>query len=349
MNVRKLFGIRILGFYLFTFLIFSGWTSFAQESECPSLDFRDRYSGVKNQGFHQLCWAFTGSSLLEEQLCLQDPSQCGKALSPIDVSSCPFRYGMEHEESTITDGLLCGLQKGICEESLAPYKDIRFTNSLFWGALDPRMKRSPLVSAFHAAKKLQYQSCKACKSEEKAAARRKFVEEFFKIFPQHQLSSAAVEEALIKSEDMNEFLSKTWITRQCTSQRHPFAPSTVTTRLFPEILPKVLDYYPRQQLTSIVMPKGSSAKAEIIQALKRGRGVGIGVCLDELLWDYKLFSRERCGYPHAVVVNGLQWDAKKKQCQIHILNSFGPQHRFNGWRNLDEIAPWVFEMDQIAN
>ena len=46
--------------------------------KCPNIDYSSRFGPTRDQDGHGYCWAFAGSALVEEQLCLQDSALCGK-------------------------------------------------------------------------------------------------------------------------------------------------------------------------------------------------------------------------------------------------------------------------------
>lgn len=58
------------------------------DSHCTSTDNSANFPPVRDQGSRGYCWTFAGTALIEEKLCLDDPSKCGKHLSVIDGSRC---------------------------------------------------------------------------------------------------------------------------------------------------------------------------------------------------------------------------------------------------------------------
>lgn len=68
-----------------------------EDNSCPAFDFRDRFGPTQNQGFHQICWAMAGTSLIEEEACLMDRQFCGVNFSAVDIGSCDPRLGHARE------------------------------------------------------------------------------------------------------------------------------------------------------------------------------------------------------------------------------------------------------------
>lgn len=55
-----------------------------------------------------------------------------------------------------------------------------------------------------------------------------------------------------------------------------------------------------------------------------------------------------CDGKHAVVINGIRWNAEANKCEVHIKNSWGESAQFNGWLLAEEVMDSVGEMTYIS-
>lgn len=91
------------------------------QSECVQFDNTQKMGPTRDQRTNGLCWAFAGTALMEEEMCFQNPSLCGKSLSPLDASRCEWSLGKQNEGGLTRYAVNCALQNGICLEKDAPY------------------------------------------------------------------------------------------------------------------------------------------------------------------------------------------------------------------------------------
>ena len=84
-----------------------------------------------------LCWAFVGSDLVSEQLCLENEKFCGVNLSVLDAARENWVLGENHEGGYPEHVFLAMNDGGICLESDAPFFESRNKLcGLFWEKID---------------------------------------------------------------------------------------------------------------------------------------------------------------------------------------------------------------------
>ncbi|MGZ3775727.1 MAG: hypothetical protein ACXVCN_18575 [Bdellovibrio sp.] len=219
------------------------------EEDCPSFDFRDRFGSEKNQGFHQICWAMAGSSLIEEEACLMDHKYCGVSFSPVDIASCTSRVGHDHEENVVDRAIICARDRGVCLDHMAPFVDFRKNESL-WAFLtfSGRFKRTPLFKMYEKYKFAQ-QHRSAVNEKQLSSIEQEFINEFRKTFAYNDFTDKKLLEILKKSKDESEFLDKTLISNACSENRVRFEGiDSVYTQIFPEMNPRILSFYTAKEI-----------------------------------------------------------------------------------------------------
>jgi hypothetical protein len=319
------------------------------ESDCPTLDFRDRFGSEKNQVMHNYCWAMAGTSLLEEEYCLQNPSFCGKSLSTLDASSCNFRWGHTNETGIPSWAIRCVQRQGVCAESDAPFRAFQ-ENNLFFGILRGKFKRSPFIESYFKLKARGNGDCVFCSTTETQDYYiHKFITEFRDHFPENDLSDDELKYYLLKSKDLAAFIDRVAISNRCVKNRirpeHSFTTKTV---IFDNKNSLIKSYFTHKEFKNYLITADMQTKSKMVaRMLKKGRSVTVGVCLDDLLLDYKLFSKKPCQFGHAIVLNALRWNSEIKRCEVHVLNTFGSSSSLRNWKSLSEISNASFLLEQI--
>jgi hypothetical protein len=84
-----------------------------------------------------------------------------------------------------------------------------------------------------------------------------------------------------------------------------------------------------------------------------GRSAALGLCAESALVRRKArgdnaLEPSYCK-PHAVVANGLKWNEKKGQCEIHIRNSWGPASALRGWLPVEPILNSTMRISGILS
>ncbi|MGZ3805482.1 MAG: hypothetical protein ACXVB4_14800 [Pseudobdellovibrionaceae bacterium] len=320
-----------------------------EEDSCPSLDFRERFGPPKNQGFHQICWAMAGSSLIEEEACLQDPRYCGVNFSAVDVTSCDPRIGHSHEENVVDRALQCAKLQGVCPSSFAPFTDFRMRQSLLASlTMSPRFQRSPIFKIFDEYKSLQYKKPHGHQPPPEMEAQ--FIKDFRKTFPANDFTDSQLLEVLKKSKDASELLDKTLISNACKENRVKFPGiDSVFTRLFPDLNPRILNFYTPQEIRAFSSPVSTQLQV-IVERFKTGRSLALSICPEKFSWiENMMIPGGDCIEGHAIIANALRRNPKTQVCEVHLMDSRKEAStvQFNGWFNLEEVAKATIAVTQI--
>jgi hypothetical protein len=105
---------------LLSFFLFSNFADAKiRRTECLERDFSDHFGKTLLQDSTETtCWAFAGTKLFEEEVCLNSGGKnCGLTLSVADSMRCDFTTRPSYAGKAIH----CALAQGICEEADAPY------------------------------------------------------------------------------------------------------------------------------------------------------------------------------------------------------------------------------------
>ncbi|HEY8271600.1 MAG TPA: C1 family peptidase [Pseudobdellovibrionaceae bacterium] len=340
----------LIGFFLFN----TSSQSFAAEADpCPSVDFRERFGPLKNQGFHQICWAMAGSSLIEEEACLMDPKYCGVNFSAVDLTSCDPRVGHNHEENVVDRALSCAQIQGVCPNHLAPFVDFRMKPS-FLGRLtmSKRFQQSKLFKLFDEYKyALNHKSQAKHSSAQVQSLQTNLLKEFRQTFSHNDFTDAQLTTALKKSKDAVELLDRTLISNACKQHRVKFPGiGTVFTRIFPDLNPRILDYYTSQEIQNFSLPVSTQMKV-IVERFKTGRSLALSICPEKFsLIENMMIPGGDCVAGHAIVANALRRNPETQVCEVHLMDSRKEAStiQFNGWFNLEEVANATIAITQIV-
>lgn len=335
-------------------------------SECAQVDYQNRFGPIRDQDGHGYCWAFVGAGLSEEQFCLADSKNCGKSLSPLDSASCEpdfsavyegSVFGKPYKGSTITSSLNCALSQGICEESLAPYAQIVDYSQCYLRHFLTGKSCVPLAKLkalfLEACEKRPKQSCELGISDENHTEVASKISKIVNtLMPEEGLTENDIQEAALSSPDWQTFLKKILVPKQCILARKRIpGKRKVFTELYPQTYPDVVaQFYPKNGEALVEKPASSglvSIGDRIIERLKKGSSLGIGICTENLDSRFSDPKRGPCAARHALIINASRWNPTRKQCEIHLRNSWGMEGGFNGWYLLSDVSKAVFLMDQI--
>lgn len=292
------------------------------ESSCPSYDYSDRFGPIQDQDGHGLCWAFAASALLSEEACLRDSKYCKKNLSPLDISSCDKTLLAKNEGRSISFGLMCGQEKGVCYE-----KDFSFANqgNLLCGVMNkgPRCIHQKLADLYVSYQSRDFFEAGTCLNEQKSNEFETFVNQFQQILQKSpsraEITSLEVEELLkdTKIKNWKNFLYKALKNEQCEKERVDFS------NIDPD------------KIFSVTLLKNDRPLEEKVdqvrEMLAKGKSVGYTFCADRTQSFFaKLFNNpsNECG-PHTAVITGMRW--KNGRCELNLRNSWGKGASLNGW------------------
>lgn len=322
------------------------------EEACPSLDFRERFGPAKNQGFHQICWAMTGASLIEEEACLMDSKYCGVSFSAVDMTSCDPRVGHSHEENVVERGLNCAQVRGICPNQLAPFVDFRMKQSLLGTlTMDKRFQRSQVFKIFDQYKvALRHKPYSEYLSQELQSIQHNFVKEFRRIFPANDFTDHQLVGILTKSKDTIELLDRTLVSNVCKENRVKFPGiGSVFTRIFPDLNPRILKYFNTDEIRKFSLPVSTQAEV-IVERFKNGRSLALSICPEKFSFlEDLMIPGGDCVAGHAVVANAIRRNPETRACEVHLMDSRKEAStiQFDGWFNLEKLADATIAITQI--
>ncbi|MBF0359392.1 MAG: hypothetical protein HQK49_00170 [Oligoflexia bacterium] len=322
------------------------------------IDHAKHFSKTRDQGSLGTCWAFAGTALMEEYLCLKMPEYCGKELSVVDFSR-------GHSSGIVTDGgsessvfsFHREKENGICLEKDAPYvpqcdfMELGAVSKFFAGFLSTEECLRKKLIAFYKEhqkevndiqRKILLCNENALSKSDKIIILNEEIDQLtnytFKALNKlvggnnFKFNIEAIKNAIKSGASTNEFIQKLFIPPSCVKNR-------------------IDEFKDVQFFTSTVeeIPK-ISIFSMIQTVLASGRSVSISVCakyfstpfsrakpLTEIPQFLNQDNKEECGN-HAVVIQGLQWDSKNKKCNFIIRNSWGKLENYLSRNYRDSLS-----------
>jgi hypothetical protein len=345
--------MKVILIWLLAFSIFS--STYTAESACPSYDFTERFTPLRDQDGTGLCWAFAGSALVEEQLCLENAELCGQQVSVIDGHRC--YWNEEQGLATKKTGAsltslytMCALRYGVCTEDDSPFIETDSFGSLdHTNATVVRALRSTLLL------KMKYgvTTKEGCQIQAEGNLEN-FLEDFAKVVDklidrmpkEFENLDIDYKDALLSSGHYTEALRSVFINRTCQNNRI---------------------YSQKQKSAKPVFMKVEGAPMDsrlkmLLNSFKNGKSASLGLCgqrarrdrYEDLIFLDKMFTNKeeydikteetRCG-DHSVVANGVRF--KDGRCQIHIRNSWGSGSGLGGWEDAENILQHTKTIEYI--
>ncbi len=315
---------------------------------CPELDYQNRFSIIKDQGYNQVCWAMAASSLLEEEACIEDASQCGKSQSATDITRCDKKIYHEDETSIPKRALECGIMNGVCSDEYAPYIQFRKKKPIFsFGS-----NKSPFASYRLFAVFFQIKSSNILSLNISSPLFLEFLNEFRKIYFQFDLSDLEILEKIKMSKDEVEFLDQMLVSKKCEQNRFHFSKNrSVFTKVFTNVTPHIARYFTSKELREFGNFNSSKTQKDwIIDRLMSGRSLALGICSQHFSVLERLFTPGGdCVAGHVIVANGLRKNPVTDVCEIHLRDSRLQSITgvFNGWFPLGKISKSTYLIEQI--
>lgn len=347
-----------MNFFFLIFLLISNIFASAPE-DCPSFDFSSRFGPIRDQGGHGLCWAFASSGLFEEQACLRDSSYCGKSFSPLDVSRCQWKVGKEDEGSYVVDAAKCVLgQEGLCYEVDAPfYETFRASclGSSIIGlneAFVTRCFTEELVHFYRRWKK-DLSTNEVCEYNQSPLESDQDFPKIMRILTQYKTLTEARDnegfnirvdplKSLLSAKDEWDFLKQILIPVSCIENRVKFKGEPVYTY--------DLDY---EKMNNNPRDHAKFWQTKLVEAFRANRSAALSFCttMDGPIRPLeKFFKRgkmiKECE-GHALIANGMRWNASSNRCEIHLKNSWGELAPYNGWVTAEDILKATYSTTYI--
>jgi hypothetical protein len=325
----------------------------ASEDSCPSFDFRERFGASKNQGFHQICWAMAGASLIEEEACLVDSKYCGVSFSAVDMASCDPRVGHSHEENVVERALNCALAQGVCPNHLAPFVGFRMKQSLLATlTMSKRFQRSQVFWLFDQYKAaLRHKAYSADLNSQLQVLQSEFLKEFHQTFPSNDFTDGQLAEILRKSKDAVELLDRTLISNACKNDRVKFPGiGSVFTRIFPDLNPRILNYYSDDEIHKFSLPVSTQLEV-IVERFKTGRSLALSICPEKFSFiENLMIPGGDCVSGHAIVANAIRRNSETRVCEVHLVDSRKESStiQFDGWFALKDVADATIAITQLV-
>lgn len=337
------------------FLITLGISSFyafanITKDQClQGVDYSQRMGPVRDQKQNGLCWAFASSALLEEESCMENPSSCGQSLSPLDTSRCEWKLGNGKDQGgVIRYGLNCGLNNGVCAESLAPYNGK--VNMNLTCEQPPHFKKEDPAMARWA----------QCADPQTYEAFQNFLDRFRNMNCMTRTPSALADllsrsyanpdEASCYEKDYllspeARFRKNMLIGKQCRDHRTEFKAKGKLTG-------KSIEFPGGPEQIRRTSPEEKYASLRKIMESNQ-RSVGLGVCVNKIPGLEKIYGGEAGCSGHALVINGSRWE--NGHCQLQVKNSWGEIDQDNplygtasGWVDAEKMMNASFEMEYLG-
>ena len=318
----KLMTILLFLIFLFPISVFA-----IGADDCPTIDYTNRFpSKVKDQKDRYLCASMAAIALSEEQMCLDDPENCGKELSVLDATRIYFNVLTEAPgakkgvpvESIAKLALAKEnprAEQGICLESQAPYDQIskkrcqNIDGSPSPGCVIERLKEF-YGKWFKIVGKGLGDQCDCSKEnplysfelvnnrhllgKRQSRQEKKIVKIMAEILKQQISMDVDIYRALEASNGFESFLTHTLITPQCKKNRFTLSASVTGMREF-------IDFAGKDD---------QDKHLEIVRALEKGHSAALSVCAIPIVSGSKVQvnpeNRDECGN-HALVVAGMRF------------------------------------------
>ncbi|MGZ3773509.1 MAG: C1 family peptidase [Pseudobdellovibrionaceae bacterium] len=194
------------------------------QDKCTGFDYSKRFGPVRDQDGHGYCHAFTSAALVEEFLCKKDVKNCGKSISPLDISRCHWSLLSKEEGSYINGSLDCAINNGgVCFEENAPYNALTDLRCTLWELFTDKgvkCKNEKLAALFTKWKK----SCPLTKETENqnsiSALEKDLIQSLRNKVPEELLTGKDLKSLFDNSSSESDFLKNILISNACEKNRN---------------------------------------------------------------------------------------------------------------------------------
>lgn len=317
------------------------------ESECGGqIDLSKNFSAVRDQKGLGLCSSFVTAALIEEHLCIHDPSLCGIMLSELHISLADWDLGTDEVGAHSYNVLKTVFNsQGVCEAKYNPYPNLSSLGCSLTGKDSASCMVDKLVSLYNANHALSVSRPEAIKW----SSIQKILGDNF--------DQEALLMGLMADDEGREFLKAALISKQCQENLIPASDLPAADVFKIETLELVQDAKKANKQFYVAQEKFSwKAKYNLITyAMNQGRSVGISLCSKLMLSlknplkkNLSNFINEDCG-EHAVVLTGKRWNDQKKQCEFNVRNSWGDSDILSGWTSADKILSSTYRLTWLED
>lgn len=303
------------------------------KEQCTNLDYSGRFGPVRDQDGHGYCWAFSAAALVEEALCKKDKANCGKSVSPLDISRCDWSLLKESEGRYPWAGLKCAVYHGVCFEELAPYSSLASLGCTLWDFVGQshasvNCNNQKVAKLFKQWKEISSGQCGPSSSsgieQALSKSREALVTSLKSWIPEQVLMGKAIMSLFADSFSSSDFLRRVLISQECESNRNLIKSSIKRLSI-----PQDGTDRQRQELMEF-----------IIKGLKSNASVGITLNLGRTgLFNRILYGKNSL---HAVVVSGMRYNEQKKRCEFQLRNSWGEWAAFHGWYPVEDLQSAIY-------
>ncbi|MGZ3768066.1 MAG: hypothetical protein ACXVCP_05485 [Bdellovibrio sp.] len=299
----------------------NAWSQISQE-KCGDFNYANRFGPIRDQDGHGYCHSFASSALVEEYLCKKDPANCGKSVSPIDISRCNFIL-MDGEKGTNTGTSLdCAINKGgVCFEDLAPYDSVRDLKCSLWDIYSKdgvKCKNKKLAGLFAQWKKTCSDNKDVQNKKNIENLRNSLISSLKEMVPEELLTGKNISDIFATSSSENDFIKQLLISKKCEEKRNVVNAKVEELNSFSSNLDnKIL-----QNTIANFVAKGLRENSSVAISLDLGRTGFYSYA--EKSW-------------HSLVVTGMRYNEWTNKCEFQLRNSFGEGAQFNGWYPVENI------------
>lgn len=327
-------------------------------AKCIDQDNSSFFGPVRDQDGHGYCWSFMMSGLYEEQLCKANRSNCGKSVSPLDMSRCSWSLMTNNESGKIDSSDIfskspyCDFAKeGVCLEENAPYDPITDNSCSNWSLFSyifgkrtfnnsVRCKNEKLAAMFEQYKNTDIQVQKLCSSgninnssltnllqtvKESQQATILAMQEYL---PEEVTTSLALKELLNNNDSVSSFLQDLYIRKDCKENRFKL---------------------PVQASGTAFIPFNASYIASMQNFIADNiKNNSLGIALDMRTLDHLgLLSFDPNYGQHAVIISGMRQNKQSGKCELKIRNSWGKGADLDGWFDASKIIFAIRRMSYL--
>ncbi len=301
--------------------------------ECLNVDYSHRFGPVRDQDGHGYCWAFVASALAEESFCKLNRVNCGKSVSPLDISRCDWTLATESEGGSFQGALYCGMESGVCNESHAPYDALRSWGCTMRQLIVFRSNRCDrdILKGLYTEWEQAENRCEqdgVISSQERQNLQRiqaRLIEDLRARVPARLLQGRNVSELFTGSASADNFLRRTLIGKSCEENRRRIPGSRI------DSVPDSAQFSRgaiRQNLNAIL--QGLSRNSSVAIGVDLGR-TKLNTVLGGLVTAYGKDSN------HGLVITGMRWNRQASKCEVNLRNSWGVGADFTGWTKVSDI------------
>ena len=297
------------------------------KQDCPEFDNTKNFGPVRDQGHQGLCWTFQAAALAEENLCMQDHDLCGKWVSPYDVGRNYLNLLREDyyyneakgEYVQINDGgngktaLDSISAEGVCEDTHAPY--LAFS-AIRGDSIDQNETIAAIFEDFY---KEKLELIKKNQKDKLPQVRDEAIHELSKYLDANHLDGKNLALIFDSSMSKSDFLRKLVITKSCRENRQKLSPFKIQEEYF----------------TGDKGPEDTTLQfMNFIRDAKKA-GVSVGIALD---MKYMMVGNPgNSTGKHGIVIDGTHYHEKKRQCLVHVRNSWGEDSNLQGWLDFKHL------------